>query len=88
MCQITPQYLKVLSVIRSLACVIGFSLSLYALYVERKSNESDDYSASCDISETISCSSALKSEYARIFQVLGIVNKESILNLPNAFYGK
>ena len=57
-----------------LLSIIGFVLSAYFLYVKKK-QQTSNYRALCDISETISCSKAANSRYSNIFL------------LPNAFFG-
>jgi len=54
--------------------VIGFLIASYTLYVRHKL-KAGDYKPVCDISETISCSRAIESEYA------------TTLILPNALLG-
>ena len=68
-------------------CVIGFSLSLYALHIERSAEADIDYVAFCDISHRISCSKVFLSEYGKIFSYLGLIAKDSFLDFPNAFFG-
>src|SRR3989344_5023812 len=45
---------------------IGFLLSLYAFYLEKKS-EKGDYKALCDINDRMSCTKAFKSNYGKTF---------------------
>ena len=56
--------------------IIGLLLSLYALYVERKS-EKEGYKAVCDINDRMSCTKAFKSSYGKMFKisnsVMGII---------------
>lgn len=66
---------------------IGLGLSIYALYVEHRASTDETYEAVCDISDQISCSKVFLSEYGKIFSYLGVVPKDSLLDLPNAFYG-
>ncbi len=51
--------------------IIGFTLSAYAAYVERKSSKNSGYKAACDINDRISCSKAFTSKYGK---TLGISN--------------
>jgi vitamin-K-epoxide reductase (warfarin-sensitive) len=69
------------------AFTCGMLLSLYAIYVEHRATIEDDYEALCDISETVSCSKVFTSEYGKIFSYIGIIPKDSIVDLPNAVYG-
>lgn len=48
---------------------IGFFLSLYAFYVERKLKSQKNYKAVCDISDRISCTKAFAAGYGRIFGI-------------------
>ena len=57
-----------------LLAIIGFLLSLYAYYVEKKSSEKD-YKPICDLSKNISCTKAFKSKYG------------SLLGFSNSFFG-
>jgi uncharacterized membrane protein len=41
--------------------LIGLSISIYAVYIETASTLDNEYHASCDINEVISCSKALLS---------------------------
>ncbi len=68
-----------------IAAITGLLLSMYALGVEIESLESiendSDFIATCDISESISCSKVFTSEYGRLFRQFGLPD------YPNAFYG-
>jgi vitamin-K-epoxide reductase (warfarin-sensitive) len=55
--------------------VLGFLVSLYALYVKIKMKRDRDYRPVCDIRDNISCTRALGSRYG------------STLGLPNPLYG-
>ena len=56
--------------------ILGFLLSLYFLYVKTK-QKNNNYKALCDISDTISCSKAAKSNYSALFgfsnAILGVI---------------
>ena len=67
--------------------IVGLIVSIYALYIENKASGNDDYHASCDINEVVSCSRVFLSEQAHVFSYLGLVPKDSSLDLPNAAYG-
>jgi len=54
--------------------VIGFLIASYTLYVRHKL-KTENYKPVCDISEAVSCSRAIESEY------------DTILILPNALLG-
>lgn len=57
--------------------VIGFCISLYTYHLEQKIKVNPDFKPACDISDTISCTKPIKSEYANLFYVsnafMGIV---------------
>lgn len=48
---------------------IGFLLSIYAYYTERKLHSIKNYHASCDINKRISCSKAFLSKYGKLFGI-------------------
>ena len=50
---------------------IGLCISFYGILVERKLQQDSQYKAACDISDTISCTRPMLSEYNKI---LGISN--------------
>ena len=54
----------------TILAIIGLLLSIYALYVGKKSSEKH-YKAACDINDKISCTKAFSSSYGKI---LGISN--------------
>ena len=71
-----------------LACSsLGILLSTYACYVKNNSQNDSQFEATCDISESVSCSKVFNSEYGNIFSSIGILEKGSLLDLPNAVYG-
>jgi vitamin-K-epoxide reductase (warfarin-sensitive) len=73
---------------RLFASFVGIAASLYAIHVEMMHNEiGDEYVAECDLSETISCSKVLTSEWAHLFSALGMFPKDSLLDQSNAVYG-
>lgn len=45
---------------------LGFCISLYAYYVEQKTKSTPGYKAICDISDYVSCSKPVTSEYASL----------------------
>ena len=55
-------------IIRTLA-LVGFLLSAYASYIERKRNQFHDYKAVCDINDKMSCTRAFTSEFGKMFGV-------------------
>jgi len=64
----------------------GLLLSIYAFYVEQQKEEDPMYVAACDISAKISCSRIFASEYGHFFSKIGIIPKDSVLDVPNALY--
>eukprot|EP00904_Undaria_pinnatifida_P004931 jgi/Undpi1/1568/HiC_scaffold_11.g04958.m1 len=69
------------------AGVVGLCLSLYAVYVEMKHEEDPSYQAACDVSEVMSCSKVLTSEWGHIVSQLGVVPKDHPLDMANATIG-
>lgn len=49
--------------------IVGFLVSVYAYITEEKIKENPNFKPVCDISDRISCSKPLKSEYANIFYI-------------------
>lgn len=49
--------------------IVGFLISVYAYITEEKLKEDATYKPVCDLSDRISCSKPLKSEYANIFYI-------------------
>lgn len=68
-------------------CTLGFFISLYAIYVDLKKRNDSTYEAFCDFAPTISCSSALTSEYSHIFSKFGLIPSGSVLDFSNAAFG-
>ena len=54
-----------------LLAIIGFLLSCYLLYIDKKIKQDKNYQPLCDISDTISCTKAFKSKWGKTF---GIAN--------------
>uniref|UniRef100_A0A7S1TWY3 vitamin-K-epoxide reductase (warfarin-sensitive) n=1 Tax=Phaeomonas parva TaxID=124430 RepID=A0A7S1TWY3_9STRA len=65
----------------------GIALSVFALYVEIRKEADEGYEALCDFNEHMSCSKVFTSDYGKFFSAIGIIPKDSILDLPNAAYG-
>lgn len=55
--------IKQLSAFIAVACIVGCALSAYSYYLAITLEEDDEYEALCDISEHISCTKVLQSEY-------------------------
>jgi vitamin-K-epoxide reductase (warfarin-sensitive) len=74
--------------LKPLVCICGLIVSLYAVYIHIKSDEDKDYAATCDISEIVSCTAVVKSDYGNIFSKFGIIKSGSMLDMPNSTYGR
>mmetsp|Transcript_19121 Transcript_19121/g.67537 ORF Transcript_19121/g.67537 Transcript_19121/m.67537 type:complete len:160 (-) Transcript_19121:117-596(-) len=70
--------------------LVGLALSIYAVYVENAKQADPDYVALCDLSAYIpwiSCSKVFASKYGHILSYIGVVEKGSQLDQPNALLG-
>mmetsp|Transcript_151877 Transcript_151877/g.368823 ORF Transcript_151877/g.368823 Transcript_151877/m.368823 type:complete len:170 (+) Transcript_151877:73-582(+) len=73
--------------------LLGLVVSAYATYVEHAKQADPGYVAACDLSylggifKSVSCSKVFASEYGRILSYLGIVEKGSAFDKPNAMLG-
>jgi len=77
-----------IGVSRFLLCVIGITLSAYALHVKFSKMHNKDYKALCDISEHMSCSKVFTSKYGTGFGLVEpVMGKDSPLNVPNSIFG-
>ncbi len=47
--------------------IVGFAISLYTYFIEQKIKIDTQYKPVCDLSDRISCSRPIKSEYSNIF---------------------
>ena len=65
----------------------GLLLALYLVYIDTEFSRNNDFVASCDISEYVSCTAVLSSDHGKILSKLGLLEKDSILDLPNSHYG-
>ncbi|MCH7568535.1 MAG: hypothetical protein IIA87_03865 [Nanoarchaeota archaeon] len=54
-------------IIIQILAILGFLLSFYALYIEKKYEKSKKYKSLCDISEKVSCTKAFSSKYGKLF---------------------
>jgi len=52
-----------------LLATVGFLLSCYVLYIDKKVKQDKNYQPLCDISDTISCTKAFKSQWAKTFGI-------------------
>ena len=64
----------------ALVAAVGFALSLYGYFVERKIMENPSYKPACDLSDRISCSKPILSQYGKLFFVSNTL-------VGMAFYG-
>ena len=71
----------------TLTGIIGFIVTAYAISVERKSRSNPKYVALCDISNSMSCSRVLTSEYSKLTGRLFGLKADHPLNLPNTYFG-
>ncbi|MBI5072623.1 hypothetical protein HZA99_02295 [Candidatus Woesearchaeota archaeon] len=46
--------------------IIGFLLSLYSFYIDKKVEKSKKFKAVCDVTDHMSCSDAARSDYAAV----------------------
>mmetsp|Transcript_59150 Transcript_59150/g.70578 ORF Transcript_59150/g.70578 Transcript_59150/m.70578 type:complete len:154 (-) Transcript_59150:35-496(-) len=67
---------------------IGALLSLYALYVENRTHEDDEFVALCDIDRIgASCSQVFQLPQGRLLSYIGLIPEEHALDVPNAALG-
>ena len=59
--------LMIMSII-VIACV-GLVLSMYSFFVEQKIKADPSYKPACDLSDMISCSRPMQSQYAKLFKI-------------------
>lgn len=52
---------------------LGFIVSLYAYYIERKIAQNIYYKAACDLSDVVSCSKPITSAYGKLFGISNAV---------------
>ena len=50
-------------------CVIGFAVSAYGLFVEKKIKKDPSYKPVCDISDKASCTKPFQSSFSRMFGI-------------------
>ncbi|XP_008312913.1 vitamin K epoxide reductase complex subunit 1 [Cynoglossus semilaevis] len=75
-------------ILRVLLCVIGLVLSVYALHVEISRERNPEYTAMCDIGESVSCSKVFTSRWGRGFGLVQFfVANDNPLNQPNSVLG-
>lgn len=66
--------------------ILGILASLYAIYVEKRFPDKN-YRASCDIGPNASCTFVLSSEYAHLAKMWFKLDRKSMFNVPNTYYG-
>jgi vitamin-K-epoxide reductase (warfarin-sensitive) len=74
-------------VIQFIASGAGLALAMLATAIELRHEEDPDYVAVCDLTETVSCSKVMSSEYGHMLSLLGIVPRGSSLDRSNAEFG-
>jgi|SRR3989344_1753132 len=55
--------------ILQILAIIGFILSIYAFYVEKRYEANNKYHAACDISDRVSCTKAFESKYGHTYGI-------------------
>jgi len=80
------------STVRTLLCIIGIAVSLYAYDVETKAEHAketgEEYEAMCDLSPKVSCTAVFTSEYGKGFRLIQkVVGDDHWLVQPNSVYG-
>lgn len=55
-----------------IAAAVGFAVSLYGFWVERKKKENGNYKPVCDISDKISCSKTVMSPWGKLFGISNV----------------
>ncbi|KAK2866007.1 hypothetical protein Q7C36_002063 [Tachysurus vachellii] len=74
--------------VRVVFCVLGLILSVYALHVELSRENDPNYTAMCDLADSVSCSKVFTSRWGRGFGLVQLfAEKDSILNQPNSLLG-
>lgn len=76
-----------LRIFTHLSILAGLALSIYATVVKVASTNDPDYVPHCDISEEVSCSKVMHSEYGNMISYMGLVPEGSLLDQPNSLYG-
>ena len=56
-------------IINILLSIIGFAVSLYSLFIEKKIAKNPTYKPMCDISDRTSCSKPILSTYGKLFGI-------------------
>ena len=67
--------------------LVGVGLCVYTIYLEGRTNEDQDYQATCDISDEISCTKVFKSSYSHILSHFELVARDSDYDISNAYVG-
>lgn len=71
--------------------LLGIVLSVYAYHVETTAQADPTYVAWCDLSQYvkwISCSKVFTSKYGHVLSYIGLVEKGSDFDQPNALLGE
>ncbi|XP_065184801.1 vitamin K epoxide reductase complex subunit 1-like [Sycon ciliatum] len=71
-----------------LLCLAGIVVSVYGKLVALYKKQDSSYRAACDFGSAFSCSTALTSEYANGFGIIGpLLGHDHFLNISNSVYG-
>ncbi|XP_060719513.1 vitamin K epoxide reductase complex subunit 1-like [Tachysurus vachellii] len=74
--------------VRVVFCVLGLILSVYALHMELSRENDPNYTAMCDLADSVSCSKVFTSRLGRGFGLVQLFAEEdSILNQPKSLLG-
>lgn len=74
--------------VRLLLCIVGVILSVYALHVELSKERNPEYTAMCDLADSVSCSKVFTSRWGRGFGLVQLfLPIDSVLNQPNSVLG-
>lgn len=68
--------------------ILGFLVAVYSYYVKWNVKQNASYKAICDLSDSVSCSRVLTSQYGQGFGIIGkIFGDQSVLNMSNSILG-
>eukprot|EP01126_Amoeba_proteus_P055586 TRINITY_DN6911_c0_g1_i2.p1 TRINITY_DN6911_c0_g1~~TRINITY_DN6911_c0_g1_i2.p1 ORF type:complete len:121 (-),score=7.68 TRINITY_DN6911_c0_g1_i2:192-554(-) len=68
--------------------VLGCVVTLYAIYVEKQArNHPGQFSAMCDLSESVSCSKVLTSKYSHLVAHFFDLDEDNPIHVPNTYVG-
>lgn len=73
--------------VTQLSILAGLLLSIYASLLKVAAARDPDYVPTCDISEEVSCSKVMHSEYGSMLSYMGLVDEGSFFDQANSVYG-